>query len=91
MGYYNESNSGVRPANVFSLENLHINMCMQIHMLFCYGFSFLLHYGLPRRSETVSVVRGYGRTGGGRREQGKINPNIAYFALSGSSSVRQRC
>lgn len=34
MGYYNESNSGVRPANAFSLENLHINTCTQIHMFF---------------------------------------------------------
>lgn len=71
--------------NAFSLENLHINMCRQIHMLFCYGFSFLLHYGLPSRSETISVVSGYGRTEGGRREKGKINPNIAYFVLPGGS------
>lgn len=71
--------------NAFSLENLHINMCRQIHMLFCYGFSFLLHYGLPWRSETISVVSGYGRTEGGRREQEKINPSIAYFALPGGS------
>lgn len=85
MGYYNESNSGVRPVNAFSLENLHINMCRQIHMLFCYGFSFLLHYGLPLRSETISVVSGYGRTEGGRREKGTINPNIAYFVLPGGS------
>lgn len=68
--------------NAFSLENLHINMCMQIHMLFCYGYSFLLHYRLPWRSETVSVTRGYGRTGRGRREQGKINSNTAYCALT---------
>lgn len=77
--------------NAFSLENLHINTCRQIHMLFCYGFFFLLHYGLPWRSETVSVVRGYGRTGGRRREKEKINPKIAYFALTGSSLVCQCC
>lgn len=71
MGYYNESNSGVRPVNAFSLENLHINMCRQIHMLFCYGFSFLLHYGRPWRSETISIASGYGELKKGEESEGK--------------------
>lgn len=43
MGYYNESNSGVRSANIFS--PLGISYCL-LHRVFIYNLSFLPQYEL---------------------------------------------
>lgn len=77
--------------NAFSLENLHINMCMQIHSSFVTDFPSCYIMGFLGEVKPFLSSGDMGELEEGDESTDKINPNIAYFALAGSSSVSQHC